>query len=277
MKHKEGKFSGGDGRQLYRQSWMPDDEPKAVLVIIHGLGEHSGRYANVVNHLAPLGYAIHSFDHRGHGRSAEKPTAHVHHWGEYHQDVGAFLEMVRQQHPDLPLFLMGHSMGGLITLGYVLDHPEGLQGVVASGPAVGAVNAPPILMFIGRILSRIAPGFVLQASLNGEDVSRDQEAAKAYEEDPLVTGRVSARWSTEFVSAIEQAQSRAAEFKPPLLIVHGEDDPLVPEESSRIFFEKVQHQDKERIVYEGGRHEPHNDIQHAQVTADIHRWLEAHL
>lgn len=274
MKHEDGKFRGTNGLELYCQSWNPEEEPKALLVLVHGLGEHSDRYQHVVNHLVPQGMAIHTFDHRGHGRSAERPLAHVNSWSEYLGDLDAFITMVRQQAPDLPLFLMGHSMGGLIVLEYALDHPEGLQGVIASGPPVGDVDASPILLFIGRILSRILPSFALETGLNTEAISRDAAVVKAYQEDPLVTGKASARFSTEFTSAMERVRARATEFRLPLLIVHGGADTLVPEQGSRAFFERVPGPDKERIVYEGGFHEPHNDIQHEQLTGDLQRWLE---
>ncbi len=277
MKHQEGNFVGCGGMELYFQSWHPDETAKGVLILVHGLCEHSGRYSNVVNHLTGQGFAVYSFDHRGHGRSCEKLGAHVNSWSEYHKDVGEFLKLVRGKEADLPLFLMGHSMGGLIVLEYALDHPEGLKGVIASGPAVGAVDAPPVLLFIGRVLSKITPSFSLKTGLNTEAISRDPLAVKAYQDDPMVSSIASARWSVEFTKAIEKTRARAAEFNLPLLIIHGEADKLVPPEGSQYFFEQVQYSDKERIVYEGGYHEPHNDIQHEQVTADIQRWLEAHL
>ncbi len=277
MKHQEGTFTGFGGLELFTQSWLPDTPAKAIIVLVHGLGEHSGRYPHVVNHLVPLGFAIYSFDHRGHGRSAKKLGAHVNNWAEYRSDVQAFLQNVRQQAPDLPLFLMGHSMGGLIVLEYTLHHPEGLQGVIASAPAVGAVDASPLLLFIGRILSKLKPDFLIESQLDASSISRDPDEVQAYENDPLITGKVSARWSTEFTGAIEWTRQNAAQFQPPLLIIHGGGDTLVPPAGSQFFFEQVQQPDKERIVYPNGRHENHNDIHHEQVTADLARWLEAHL
>lgn len=277
MKHNEGKFTGYGGLELYYQSWQPDTAAKAVIALIHGLGEHSGRYPHVVNHLVPRGYAIYGFDHRGHGRSAQKLCAHVNQWGEYRGDVHAFLRFVREQTPDRPLFLMGHSMGGLIVLNYALYHPEDLQGVIASAPAVGAVDASPLLIFIGRILSKLKPDICLDTGLDVNAISRDPAEVRAYMEDPLVSSKVSARWSTEFMNTIAWTREHAAEFKPALLILHGEADTLVPPEGSRIFFEKVQQPDKKRIVYPGGYHENHNDVHREQITVDLERWLEAHL
>jgi alpha-beta hydrolase superfamily lysophospholipase len=277
MNHREGTFAGFGGLELFTQSWLPDAPTKAVVILVHGLGEHSGRYPHVVNHLVPLGFAMYSFDHRGHGRSAQKLGAHVNSWAEYRHDVQAFYQHVRQQNEDLPIFLMGHSMGGLIALEYTLHHPGGLRGVIASAPAVGAVDASPLLLFIGRILSRLKPDFFIESQLDASSISRDKDVVMAYENDPLVTSKVSARWSTEFTGAIEWTRQNAAKFQPPLLIIHGDSDTLVPPSGSQYFFEQVQQTDKERIVYPGGYHESHNDIHHEQVTADLVRWLEARL
>jgi len=277
MKHHEGTFQGVGSLSLFYQSWQPEGEAKGVLAIVHGFGEHCGRYSHIVNHLVPQGFAVYGFDHRGHGRSADKPTAHVNRWSEYHGDVERFLQLVGEQMPGLPLFLMGQSMGGLIVLGYALDHPAGLKGVIASAPAVGDVDAPPLMMFLGRIFSKIVPRLSMDSRLNDDAISRDPDVVRAYQDDPLGTGMATARFSTEFTKAIENTRARAAEFQPPLLILHGASDSLVPEVGSRLFFEKVRQTDKERIVYEGGYHEPHNDLQYEQVVADIHRWLEAHL
>lgn len=277
MQHKEAGFLTEDDLTLFRQCWLPDQAPSAILVIIHGLGEHSGRYTHIVDHLVPHGFAVFSFDLRGHGRSSKKPVTHVNSWSEYLSDVKRFLKLVREEVPGKPLFLMGHSMGGPIVLEYALESPNEVRGVVASGPTVGAVDAPPLLLFIGRILSRLLPSVSLDTRLNVDAISRDPAVVKAYREDPLITRKATARWSTEFTNAIDRTRARAEEFVLPLLILQGEADTLVPEEGSRAFFERVASADKERILYPGGYHEPHNDIQHEQVVADLRRWLEAHL
>ena len=120
MKHTEGKFTGFNDWQLYYQQWLPDGASKAKIVVVHGLGEHSGRYGNVVDYLVPKGNAIYALDHRGHGRSPETHCAHVNRWEEYREDLHAFVKMVSAIEPEKPLFILGHSMGGLMTLEYVL-------------------------------------------------------------------------------------------------------------------------------------------------------------
>ena len=133
MRHEDGFFQGIRGARIYRQCWLPDGEPRAVLLIVHGLGEHSGRYANVVNHLVPRGYALYGLDHVGHGKS-EGTREYVERFEDYTDTLDMYRGMVRQAQPDKPLFLYGHSLGGLISAFYLLDHQAGLAGAVLSAP-----------------------------------------------------------------------------------------------------------------------------------------------
>ncbi len=276
MEHREGKFQGAGGLELYYQCWRPEEEPRAVLAIVHGFGEHSGRYMNVVNRLVPKGFAVWGFDHRGHGRSPGQ-RGYINEWAEFREDVHAFLQMVAGQEPGRPLFLMGHSMGGLIVLDYALHHPEGLNGVIASGPALGQVGIAPILLTLSRLLSRIWPRLSLDTGLDATAISRDPEVVKAYQEDPLVHSKGTPRLGTEMEKTMEWVQAHAADLRVPLLILQGEADRLVPPEASRAFFEKVTSPDKEWHGYEGGYHEPHNDVTREQALSDLEQWLERHL
>ncbi len=283
MKHEESKFTGYGDLQLYYQTWRPDDAPKATLIVVHGLGEHGGRYMNLVNAIVPDGVTVYAFDHRGHGRSAEKMVAHVDSWDEYRGDVAAFVQMVAKNEADTPLFLMGHSMGGLIVTNYVLHHPDGLRGsdklrgVIISAPPLGEVDVSPVLRGIGKVMSAIKPDFAIDSGLDVNGISRDPAVVAAYENDPLVHGKVSARWSTEFFKTIDWTRDHAADFKSPVLMIHGEADSLVPIAGSRAFFEQIQQEDKTYIAYEGGYHESLNDLHHAQAAADIGGWIEARI
>lgn len=277
MIHEDGHFTGANELELFWQCWLPDGDRRAVILLIHGLGEHSGRYDNVVDALVPRGFAIYTFDHRGHGRSPDRQCAHITDWGDYRTDVDNFRRLVRERQPDLPLFLYGHSMGGLIALNYALHHPEGLAGVVASAPALVEPETPPFMRAAVRLLSRVNPEAELDAGLDTEGLSRETAVVEAYEKDPLVHSKISARWGAEFLAAIDWTHVNAAEFEPPLLILHGEADPIVPPRGSQRFYKNVKITDKQRITYPGGYHEPHNDLQHEQVTADVSEWLENHL
>ncbi len=276
MEHREGSFRGAGGLELYDQCWRPEGEPRAVLAVVHGFGEHSGRYMNVVDRLVPRGYAVWSFDHRGHGRSPGQ-RGYINEWSEFREDVRAFLRTVADQERGRPLFLMGHSLGGLIVLEYALHYPEGLKGVIASAPALGQVGISPFLLTMSRVLSRLLPRFSLDTGLDASAISRDPEVVRAYKEDPLVHSKGTPRLGTEMGKAIEWVQSHAGEFRLPLLVLQGEADRLVPPEASRAFFEKVTFPDKEWHGYAGGYHEPHNDITRDQALSDLESWLERHL
>jgi alpha-beta hydrolase superfamily lysophospholipase len=234
---------------------------------------------NVVNHLVPRGYVVYGFDLRGHGRSPG-PRGYISSWADYRTDVKAFLGMIREQDTlsaGRPLFLMGHSMGGLIVLQYALHHPDGLRGVIASGPILGQVGVSPLLLTLSRILSRIWPRLALSTGLDASAISRDPAVVKAYGEDPLVHSVGTPRLGTELEAAMERTMQRAADWQLPLLILHGGADRLAPAELSRLFFETVNVADKTRIEYEGGYHEPHNDTIHQRVVADLEGWLADHL
>jgi alpha-beta hydrolase superfamily lysophospholipase len=236
---------------------------------------------NIVNHLVPKGYAIYAVDHRGHGRSPG-PRAFVNRWSEFIEDVGSFCQLVARQQPGVPFFLMGHSMGGNITLNYILHHPtshhpDGVKAVIASAPAIGKLSVPPILAFISRLLSGILPRLSVATGLDATAVSRDTAVVRAYQNDPLVHGQGTPRFATEIAASAEWAMAHAAEFKPPLLLLHGDADRLVNAQASRDFFARVPHNNKKLIVYEGGYHEPHNDLEVERVVQDIEAWLEQHL
>lgn len=275
MHHSEGTFEGFENLPLFFQKWQAD-EPKAVLAIVHGFGEHSGRYMNVVNKVVPEGYSVYSFDHRGHGKSPGK-RGHILNWKEYIEDVKHFLELVREEEKNLPLFLMGHSLGGLIVLNYSISNPQGLNGVIASGPLLAQAGISPVLLMLSKLMSKIWPGFSIDTKLDINFISRDPEAIKAYQDDPLVHSMASARFGTEVTAATKRTLANASKFNLPLLILHGGADELVPEHGSATFFEHANTEDKVRHLYPDGRHEPHNDIDREKVLQDLSGWLNDHV
>ncbi len=277
MKHNEGTFIGDGNLELFYQSWHPEEEPKAVMALVHGLGEHGGRYPHLVDHLVSKGYAIYALDHRGHGRSPNFGSAHVNNFSEFRGDVMAFIDMVKAKEPNRPFFLMGHSMGGCIALNTVLHQAPELTGLIASAPAVGQLDIPPVLLFISKLLSRFWPSLGVATGLDASAISRDPAMVKAYEGDPLVHGKATPRFSTELINAAAWSTTNAAKLNVPLLMIHGDADALVNVANSREFFAQVTHPDKKLIIYEGGYHEGHNDIHHQQAATDIENWLDAHL
>ncbi len=269
-------FRTPDHLNLYMAHWRATAPPRGVIALVHGFGEHCGRYGNLIAPLLSQGFEVYGFDLRGHGRSPG-PRGHIDSWAQFREDVRAYLEAIRQEGSDLPLFLYGHSMGGLIVLDYALHFPEGLAGVIASGPVLAQPGVSPVLLFISRVISRIRPSFTVDTHLDANALSRDPDVVRAYLQDPLVHSKASARLGTELNATVEWVQNHTSEWRLPLLILHGEADRLSPPEGSRRFIERVSWPDKMLHLYPGGYHEPHNDLQKEQVFADLIHWLDAHL
>ena len=281
MIHGEGQFKSADGLNLYFQYWKPAQEApqatKAVIVIVHGGGEHSGRYGNVVDYFGERNYLLYGFDFRGHGKSGGK-TGHVMNWREYREDLDSFLQLVQAENPDKSLFLYSHSMGAQIALDYLtLDKHRPLSGVIASSPAIAPPAVSRLLIMIGKVLSIILPGFQLENGLDVNAISRDPQVVRAYSNDSLVSSRISARWSSQFLACIDRVQSNAAKLDVPLLMFHGEADQIIPMQGSLQFFDKISFADKKLKIYQGGFHEPHNDLQKQEVFQDIEQWLSEQL
>jgi len=276
MQHTENTFTGHDGLELYYQSWRPDTEPQAALIIVHGLGEHSGRYMNLVNPLVPQGYAVYAFDNRGHGRSPGK-QGYVDSFDEYRQDVAVFQKLVIEQEGERPLFIMGHSLGGLITLYAVLHDSSGYTGTIISAPALDTGGISAVLMAASKILSKIKPDLSVATGLDATGISRNPDVVVAYQNDPLVHGVGTPRLAVETPNAMAWCEENAGNLQIPTLMIHGTDDRLTSPASSRAFFDKLTASDKTYIAYDGGYHESLNDIHHQKVATDIQNWLDTHL
>ncbi|MDJ0676747.1 MAG: alpha/beta hydrolase [Calothrix sp. MO_167.B42] len=279
MDHHEGTFLGAGGFNLYYQSWHPQGQNRAILVIVHGLGGHSGLYGNIVNHLVPQNYAIYSFDLRGHGRSPGQ-RGYINSWSEFRQDLQAFFQFITTQQEKHPYFLLGHSLGGVIILDFILNCPQAakqLQGAIALAPSVGKVGISPFKLFLGKVLSRIWPSFSLNTGMNPNTASRDEKVLAAYAQDPLRHTRGTARLATEFMTIVAEIQSRVENFCVPLLIMQGGADKVTLPESSLAFFNKITFRDKTFREYPGTYHEIQNDINYPEVLADMEQWLACHL
>jgi alpha-beta hydrolase superfamily lysophospholipase len=275
--HRDGTFSGGDGLPLYYQTWQPlSVRTRAILVNLHGLGDHSSLYPSIAAHFPARGIAVHAFDMRGNGRSPGQ-RGYVRRWEEYPADLHAFLSKVRGSEGILPMFLLGNSLGGLVVLDYALEHPEGLSGVVVAAPPLGKLGVPPYLMALGRIMSHIWPRFSLEVGMDLSGLARDPKVVEAVLADPFFHRRGTARLSTEVTRAIERVQTRAGDLAVPLLILHGSADRMVPPEGSRAFFTKVRYPDREFREYLGAYHGLFADVNQLEVLGDLERWLESRL
>lgn len=276
MLHIEDKFYGSCNTILYMQGWLPEGKPSASVVLVHGIGEHSGRYAVLASAMAQKGLAVYGFDQRGHGQS-EGRRGHVGRWTEYLDDLGLFLGRIKM--PGIPLFVMGHSMGALVVLDYLIQRStSGLAGAIISAPPLQPAGvARPYLVLAARILSCLWPVFLLRLGLKAEDLSRDSDVEGDYRRDPLVFGKVTARWGSEILSAISRVRKESCLISIPLMMIHGEEDRINLPAGTRELAERTGSADKTVIIYPGTYHEPHNDLNHAAVAADIGAWLERHI
>lgn len=277
--HSESRFKGVGGLDLYYQNWYPEGKVRGILAVVHGLGAHSDRYRNIVEHLLPKQYAIYGLDMRGHGRSSGQ-RGYINAWAEFREDLRAFLKLIQQQQPGVPVFVLGHSLGGMVVLDYVLRYPQeslALQGAIALAPSIGEVGVPPLRLFLGKILSRVWPRFSLTTGLDTTAASRDEKVLAALAEDKLRHNRATARISTEFFATRDWIHAHAADWQIPLLILHGGADRVALAEGSEMFFQRVTYPDKLRIEYPGAYHEIHADINSQEVLADLESWLERHL
>jgi len=278
MLHKEGNFKGQKNLTLYYQGWLPEQSPKAILLILHGLAEHSGRYRNVVEYFVPKGYAVYGFDQRGHGRS-EGARCYVDHFSDYIADLHTFVTMVRGFHPGTKLFLVGHSIGGTVATAYAVQYQNELAGLVLSGAGVKAGDSISLLVkLMARVLSAILPRMGV-STIDASAISKDKAVVDTYVNDPLVyRGKVSARLGSELLAMMDKyLPSRIPELKLPMLIMHGTEDHLMNKEGSTLLYNKVSSPDKTLKFYEGYYHEIYNEPERLQVFSDVEAWLTKHL
>jgi acylglycerol lipase len=277
MKHQEGFFKGVRDANIYFQSWLPESEPKAVLLIVHGLAEHSGRYMNIVNHFVPLGYAVYGMDHLGHGKSDGK-RVYVKRFEDYTNTLKIYFDRIRRLQPGKPIFLVGHSMGGLIGALYLLDHQTELTGAVLSGVAVKVPDTiTPVIIIVGKMLSALMPRLGL-IGLDAEGICRDPAVVQAYISDPLVfNGKTTARLAAEMLKAMKYVSAEAGKITLPILIVQGSADKLVDPAGAQMLYDAVSSPDKEIRIYDGFYHEVFNEPGHDKVLRDVEIWLESQL
>jgi len=276
MQHIEGTFPSC-GTTIYYQAWLPDTPVKAALLVVHGLGEHSGRYGNLVNHFVPLGYAVYAYDHIGHGKSGGR-REYINRYEEIDLTLAAYNRMVKEWQPAAPLFLLGHSMGGLVVSYYLIEHQDGLRGAVISAPTVVVgETVTPLAIAAARLLSLIAPRIGVMP-LDTSLVSRDAAVVRDYVNDPLVFhGKTPARLGAELLKAMQRVEAGAQAITLPVLIIQGAEDRIVRAEGARLLHSRVGSADKTLKIYQGLHHEVLNEPEHPMVLADIEAWLEARL
>lgn len=276
MKTFESGWESRDGIKFYARGWEPDGRPKAVVCLVHGHGEHVGRYAHVGETFANAGYALAGYDERGHGKTSG-PRGHAPSYEALMDDIADFIAQVEQRYPALPRFLYGHSMGGNQVINFALRRKPDLAGVIATGPWLKLAFEPPVLQVtLGRMMNKIAPGFTQKSGLETAALSRDQKIVDAYNRDPLVHDKISARL---FVSMYESglwASGHAAEFPLPLLLMHGTADRLTSAQASAEFARRAGKNVTWR-AWDGLYHEIHNEPEKANVLKTMLEWMDGQL
>jgi len=252
-------------------------EPRAVVLLAHGLGEHTGRYQHLADALTVRGLSVWAPDHPGHGRSPGR-RCHIRRFDDFYPALDTLRDEIDACHPGLSCFLVGHSMGGLIAGCYLLGRQERFAGAAFSGAAFEVPEPPAaVAIWINRLLAMLVPGLgVLQ--LDASAVSRDPDVVQRYREDPLVhSGKISARLVVELFSAMATLEAQRASLRLPALIMHGEADAMTPCAGSRRFYDAIGSADKTLRLYPGLFHEIFNEPEQVQVLGELGDWLDAHL
>ena len=273
MKHNEFKFKTFDGLTLFGQSWQPDEQPRAAICLVHGMGEHSGRYVQLAARLAGAGYFLLSFDLRGHGRS-ECPRGHTPSYEALMNDIDSFLKKTKQDFSPIPIFLYGHSLGGNLVLNYVLRQKPQIRGIVATSPLLRiAYRVPSLKLLLAKITNHIWPSYCQSSGLEVGALSREVKIVQDYQEDPLVHDRISARMFLSVYQAGQWALMEASEFLLPLLLMHGGGDRITSVKASREFADKVKENGTLKI-WDGLYHELHHEPEKEEVFQFLIHWLD---
>lgn len=251
--------------------------PRAVALLVHGMGEHSGRYKHVANALGARGIACLAPDHSGHGNSPGH-RCHVDAFGEFYPALDALRDEIERDFPGLPCFIIGHSLGGLITGNYLLTRQQRFTGAAFSGAAFDVPEPPgAVAIFINKLISALLPRTgVLQ--LDASEVSRDPDVVQRYRDDPLVhSGKISARMVVELFAVIGELARNSGKITLPVLVMHGEGDVMTPPSGSERFHAAVGSADKTLRLYPGLFHEIFNEPEQDQVLGELADWLDAHI
>jgi alpha-beta hydrolase superfamily lysophospholipase len=273
LRRLEGSFAAADGLTLFRRSWLPE-EVSRVLLVVHGFGEHSGRYDELGAWFAARGCAVEAFDLRGHGRSSGVRT-HVERFAQLLDDLAAFHALVREEHAGPPITLLAHSMGGLLALAYLAERRPSVSGAIVSGPALAPDRAVPrVRIALARALRHLAPKLAMPAGLDVTGLSRDADVVRRYVGDPLVVRSMTASFGAELLAAAAATRGRAAAIATPVLLLHGKQDPLCPVAATEEFSAQLASAGSALHVYPELRHEIFNEPEREQVFADAWRWIE---
>lgn len=270
MTHQEGSFTYQQ-TEFYTQYWTPTTA-RAVVLLIHGMGEHSGRYAHVAHKLVDSGYAVMAFDHFGHGKTKGK-RGHNPGYTYVLGSIAMLIEQAKETFGALPMFLYGHSMGGNAVINFVLRNQPDLQGAIATSPFLKLAFQPPAWkLTLGKVMQKIAPSITLGNELDANDISRIPEEVANYQNDPLVHDKISPNFSLSFIDSGAWAIENGQQLQLPMLVLHGTDDKIIDCKGSEAFASKTALASFKS--YPGGYHELHNDLCQDELIQDIVTWLD---
>jgi alpha-beta hydrolase superfamily lysophospholipase len=276
MKHTDLAWRAKDGLNLYAQVWEPQESPQAVVCLVHGLGEHGGRYAHIAEALTRSGFVLLAADLRGHGKS-EGPRGHSPSSQAFIEDIDRLLVEASQRYPGLPRFLYGHSLGGLLVLFYVLKRVPQLAGVVATAPSLRTpLREQTLKVALAQTMASILPTFSMPTGLQPSQLSHDPAIEQAYIKDPLVHDRATFAMASTTFKALDWTMEHASEFSLPLLLMQGSADQIVYPRGAQEFAARVKG-DCTLKMWEGLAHEIHNEPEKEQVLAYMVTWLESKL
>jgi len=275
MSITEWNWQTRDGLDAYARGWTIE-KPRAVVCLVHGLGEHVKRYEHVGQAFNEAGFALQGFDLRGHGRSGG-PRGHTPSYESLLNDIGDFVADAQKRYPGLPLFIYGHSMGGNLAANYVLRTPQGLQGAIITGPWLRLAFEPPALQLsLAKMMNTLVPAFSQASGLQQTAISRDPAVVQTYAADPLVHDKISARLFMVIYQSGLWALEHAADLKIPMLLMHGSADRITSAQASQEFAAAAGSLVTFR-TWQDGYHEIHNDPEKAQVIQSMVDWLNGHL
>ena len=273
MIRKEGYLTHRENEDIYYQYWLPLKKPKAIMVLVHGLGSHSGWFSNVAEKLVEEDYGVYALDLYGHGKSFGQ-QGHINSWADFRDNLDYFCQWVKSQNLEQPLFMLGHSLGGLIVLEYVLTLSTNINGIVIMAPALGKVGISPFKIVAGKLLSWVYPRFSLDIGLAEEASSHYASVRLAYNNDPLRHTRATARFSQEYFKIAQWVENNCGNLSIPILVLQGDEDVVTPAETTRDLFAKLPKIDKKYKEYKEGYHDLHHDIWEEILIKDIKEWLD---
>lgn len=273
MKPSQDFFRLPDGQELFFRVYGPA-RSKGLLIIIHGLGEHIGRYQDFAGFLSEKGWRIYLYDQRGHGKTPGI-RSFVDSFDVLVDDLHRFIKFVGAEEKRQKPFLMGHSFGGQVVVNYLAKYPSEVQGAILSSPNIRlAMEVPWLKKFLGRWASCLLPSLSIPNDLNPEWISHDKKVVQAYQEDPLVQNRITLRLGAELLKNLETVPELASKIKIPILLFQGSEDKITCPEGTKNFYQKISGKDKQLKIYPGLFHETLNERGKKQVYQDVAHWLE---